>query len=168
MPSFLAHSVQTGINMLIAAVALTAISHVWTWVIAAQRSVWWFLFAFLFLPVAWVVLVFVESRTLRPLGVWLAGAGLSVWSISGIHEPFTTEEFVDRFLSTLSLKEEKPKPEPLEVRKTRVREWQARLEAKKAALKPGDPAGKAAFDREVAEYLAELEKVKAEVQKAAK
>jgi hypothetical protein len=41
-----------------------------------------------------------------------------------------------------------------------VRDWQARLQAKKARLVPGDAAGQAAFDAELQEYMTKLEAVK--------
>jgi hypothetical protein len=62
----------------------------------------------------------------------------------------------------------RPKPEDsplatLEARKARIRQWQAQLQVKRAALRPHDAAERAEFDREFQRYLEELEKVKAEM-----
>jgi hypothetical protein len=174
MPNLLAHTIQTGTYLVLGGLLLVALCQFWSWVIAAKRGILWFLAMFFLSPVAWIVFVFVEPRSLRPLFGWLVGLGIFYWGFQGLDEKLSPKDFAEKAIAVLGLEKKKAAPEkedtaapPLEentlyARKVRLRVWKAKLQAKQAALRPGDDAAKAAFDRELDEYQIEFEKVKAE------
>ena len=135
-------------------------------VIAARRSVMWLL-GCIFLPFVGLFLVFVDADArknfvyqvvliLVALGVFFVAVGQderrNVWS----RGKGTTKGSVEGSTQTLADKQ------------ADIRNWQKKLESMKAALRPGDAAQKAEFDRELAEYLVELDKVKLEAASAPK
>lgn len=151
-------------------VALMVFGNLWTLVVAAQRGILWLL-AVLLLPITGLILLFVEPKSRKPFVVALLGAGIAVGALfAADREMFQGGDFVDQILRPL--RGEKNVAESgsvgdesgtLEERKARIRTWQTQLEAKKAALKPADAAAQAAFNQEFQQYLAALEKVKAEM-----
>lgn len=135
-------------------------------VIAARRSVLWLL-GCIFLPFVSLFLIFVDADARKNFvyqvllilvgigvffvavdkeergNVWNRGKGKAVSSVEG-----STQTLADK--------------------QANIRNWQKKLESMKAALRPGDAAQKAEFDRELAEYLVELDKVKLEAASAPK
>jgi hypothetical protein len=181
MPHLLSHTADVGLYYVYAGLALLAICTIWSWVIAAGRGVGWFLAVFFFSPLALLIFAFVESKAWKPILGMVAGVCILFWGVTGVEGGRASQrEALNKLRTALGLekksadgeKEETLEPsapasaETLEQRKDRIRAWQVSLQAKQAALKPNDPAAKAAFDREFAEYMAELDKVKAEAQKA--
>ncbi|HZJ14325.1 MAG TPA: hypothetical protein VFD27_04710 [Chthoniobacteraceae bacterium] len=149
---------------------LLLIAGIWTIVVAAQRSILWLL-AVILIPFASLVLVLVESKARRPFVVSLIGVGFTLWGVSKVEqEPESSDAWARQFVHSVRGQKAEARPKPgdsppatLEARKKRIREWQAQLQAKRAALRPNDAAAQAEFDREFQRYLAELEKVKAEM-----
>ena len=154
-------------------IVIVLIATLWTLVVAAQRGILWLL-AVLLLPVTQLVLLFVEPKSRRPFVFSLIGFGLIVGGVLGMEDVQGGGGTVfDRIVQSLKGKQtltaesadapaEDAPAGSIEARKARIRQWQAQLETKKAALKPGDAAAQAAFNEELQRYLAELEKVKAE------
>jgi hypothetical protein len=175
MSPLLAHSDQFGTVLIVGGFVIAALCSIWNMVVAAQRHIGWLL-AVLFVPFANLVLPIVERRARLPLVGLFLGAGLMVWGSLGM-DPKPGEEtslrgrwnqFYDGFMKGLLSKtsdDRTPdaKPESLEQRTNRMRDWQARLETKWVALKPNDPVAKAAFERELAQYMAELNQLKADM-----
>ncbi len=141
---------------------LFLIFQIWFMVVAARREVLWFLAVF-FLPFVQLVFLFVEPKSIKP---WVLSIVCLAASIFGIvaynpaHSRYmTTRERITRLREDMELQLAEPSKQ-LEMRKARVRKWQQQLEQKKAALNPTDPVAQAAFDRELQDYLVELQSVK--------
>jgi hypothetical protein len=175
MNLFLALSDQQATILFFAGIVLMIVGGLWTLVVAAQRGVLWFLAVFFLSPLANLIFLFVEPRAIKPFLVSVAGVVAFFWGVFSIDTSKGGPKGdlaarIERIFkgSGESKSDDDSSPgletpaDSLEARQQRIREWKSRLEAKQAALKPGDTAGKAAFDRELEEYKIELEKVKAE------
>jgi hypothetical protein len=148
------------------------IGGLWSLVVAAKRSFLWLL-AVLIVPFAQLILLIVEPKARLPFVASVLGTVLIITGFFGADpKAFATESFVGRFLvkdkpkTEMAVESELPPAahvETLDEKKARIQKWQSALEVKKAALKPGDATAKAEFDRELQEYLTELDKVKAEI-----
>ena len=141
---------------------LSFIFELWFLWVAFQRGVLWFL-GVLLLPVMGLVFLFVEPKSIKPFLLSFAFLAVSVfgmvtYSAAGPRNLSLKERFM-RLAEELDPKLRDP-VKRLEVRKTRVREWQQELGKKKAALPPNDTVAQAAFDRELQDYLVELQSVK--------
>ena len=169
----LALSSNVAVGLLALGSVTVVISGLWTLVVAAQRGILWLL-AVLLLPVTQLVLLFVEPKSRRPFVVSLIGFGLMFGGVLGMEDDQTgggnVLQRIVQMVKSRRAGTDAPAESPaalaaagsLGAHKARVRQWQAELEARKAALKPGDAAAQAAFNEELQRYLAELEKVKAE------
>jgi hypothetical protein len=159
-----------GGSYLVIGILLILIAGIWTIVVAAQRGILWLL-AVILIPFANLVLVLVESKARRPFVVSLIGVGFILWGVSKVErEPESSDAWARQLVHSVrhqkdaaQPKSEDSPPAMLEARKKRIREWQAQLQVKRAALRPNDAAEKTEFDREFQRYLKELEKVKAEM-----
>lgn len=136
-------------------------------VIAARRGVLWFL-ACLFVPFATIALVIIDSSARRnflyQVLVAIAAFGVGFGTLDGDQrkELFSSGKVSESSEKTAENTSVESGATPtLTERQDRIRTWQKKLEGMKRALPPGDSPQKVAFDRELAEYLAELEKVKA-------
>jgi hypothetical protein len=83
MPLILAHSAETGKWMFLAGGVLSLIFVFWLLAIAAQRNVLWVL-AVLLIPVSALILIFVDSKALRPGLLYIAALALAFWGFAGI------------------------------------------------------------------------------------
>jgi hypothetical protein len=150
--------------------ALFVVGEFWFLIVAAKRSVLW-LIAVLLLQIASFILLFVEPKSRLPFLVVMLGIGFGVGGHFGANPEMRVNGRVDmdRVISVLERETIghgsvlSGDEGTLEERKVRIRAWQAQLEAKKAALKPADTTAQAAFSQEFQQYLAALEKVKAEM-----
>ncbi len=156
--------------LILAGLAIMVFGNIWTLVVAAQRSILWLL-GVLLVPFVGFILLFVEPKSRKPFVVALLGAGMAIGGfVAADPGMFQNGRIVDQILRPLTGEKNEgvdaaasDDTGTLEERKARVRTWQGQLEAKRAALKPTDPEGKARFDEEFKQYLAALEKVKAEM-----
>ena len=172
MSPLLALTVTPPLILFVAAVACIIIGNLWMLAAAAQRGVLWFL-AVLFLGFPALILVFIEPRARAPFMLMIVGVACIVGTALTLdHEKtkgWSVRKKLDYLFSEHDAKAE-PVAEPvvptLAARQERLRAWQRELERKKAALKPTDPAGQAAFNQELNTYLVELQKVKDEMAKA--
>ena len=164
-------SFDLALKLLLALFVLFILLQISLVIIAARRGVLWFL-ACLFVPFATVVLVIVDSRARRnfflqilvAIASFCVGFGTlnadqrkSVMSTGKLPE----ESENATVPSTENTSVESGDSPTLAQRQDRIRVWQKKLEVMKRELPAGDSPQKVAFDRELAEYLAELEKVKA-------
>ena len=136
-------------------------------VIAARRSALW-LIGCLFLPFVGLFLIFIDSSARRnflyQILVVIAALGVLFGALNDDQrkEMFSSGKVSESSEKTAENTSVESGATPtLAERQDRIRTWQKKLAAMKLALPPGDSPEKAAFDRELAEYLAELEKVKA-------
>jgi hypothetical protein len=172
MAPLLAHSDSFGFFLFIGGLVMLVVCGLWSLIVAAQRSVLWLL-AVIFVPFAGLVLLFVEPRSRPPFFAQLLAGAIMFWGLIGIdtkagEKPdllVRLEELFKKSPDTKGRDLESPSLEQdlLAQRTARLNEWRARLEANRAALKPKDTAAKAAFDRELGLYMAELEGVNAEI-----
>jgi len=172
MFTFLAISPSAASALVFVGLIILFIGGIWTLVVAAQRSVLWFLAVFFLSPIANLILLFVEPRAIKPFVLGLVGCGVFVFGVLNTEgdKPFgqkleaifhDEEEGESDEKGKVSL--EAPSAQPLEARKKRIQDWQKQLEAKKAAIRPGDTVAQAAFDKELKEYMADLNILKADI-----
>ena len=141
-------------------------------VIAARRGILWFLACF-FIPFATLALIIVDSSARRnflyQMLLAIAALGVGFGALDADQRkalletgkiPENREDVAGSPAENTAVESGSVTP-TLAERQERIRTWQKKLEGMKRALPPGDGPQKAAFDRELAEYLAELEKVKA-------
>ncbi len=192
MLSILAHSPAVGLYLFFVAIGLMIICQLWWLVLAARRSALWF-FGVLILPFLGFVLMFVDRRAVRPFIICIIGFAVMVWAAAGTDNEKTKHMNVFQKIAYvlsdrpnrdrdrdrkqkekdfMNIKAHELKPvtptiagarQILESRRERVRAWQLELQQKQRTLDPNDAAAKAALDREMAECLAELQKVKDEM-----
>lgn len=151
--------------LILAGFGVFIVGNVWTLVVAAQRSVLWML-AVMLLPLAALIFVIVEPKSRLPFVVAMLGAGMLLGGMFA-YDPrvFQSETAVEEIFIALEEGQDALRTRSwlgqgtLEERKSRIRAWQAELEAKKSALQPGDTAARAAFDRELPRYLDALQKL---------
>ncbi len=155
------------VTILLVQVVLTILLQISLLVIAARRGVLWFLACFI-LPFATLALVIVDSSARRnflyQVLVIIAGLGVGFGAMDGdqrkeLVSSGKVSESSEKAAENTSV--ESGAAPTLAERQDRIRTWQKKLAVMKLALPAGDSPEKAAFDRELAEYLAELEKVKA-------
>jgi hypothetical protein len=165
MSPLFAITANTTLILALAAIASLLIGYIWLLVAAAQRGILWFLAVF-FIGIAGLVLAIIEPRARAPFFLMILGVGLFVGAVVN-QDSDKTKGMTTRQRMEFLFSDHDTKAGPsLAERQEHIRTWQKDLERKKAALKPNDSAGQAAFNEELNQYLAELQKVKDDTAKA--
>ncbi len=167
MPPFFAHTPHFGVVLMLGGVALVFLCQIWLCVVAARRGFLWLL-GVIFLPFIGFLLPFYDERALKPLLGTVAALWLTGWSIMGVDDEPTRKRSIKEkvYLMKQTIRSGEMRSETLAAWQGRLQAWQQNLEAKKATLDPKNPAAKAAFDRELQDYTAELTRFKEETARA--
>jgi|GEM_PF-3086328 len=166
-------------GLCIFALVIMFICGIWMLVVAFQRSFPWLL-GCIFIPFVSFILVIVEPKARPPFFVYLATCAALITMIILVDTPRNANMGPwDRLGYIFSEKarngsrpnrytREETTPPPAAARAPSVaartetlRAWQMELERKRAALNPNDPTALAQFNRELEDYKAQLQQVKA-------
>ncbi len=169
--NFLAHSKDTGVVLLISSLAVFFVSLAWAWVRAFKYSGLYFIGCLIFSPLL-LGLIFIETRGRIAIILYTIASGMVIWSAYGLDMKDGRKPSVFKLgprFEYMFAEEKEPSPLELEEqerktfveRQARLQGWHLSLQAKRAALKPGDDAATLAFNTEAEAYAAELQQVRA-------